>query len=118
MDAAREIIDYVKAHMTEPLPGEKDSVYYIAGTVTEKGDGYIKVDDSIMMKNPEDGLTFTIDVTDKKLGRVCDALISVGDHVLITYDGRISEDGSLLVENAASIQKAWITESGDVLIPE
>jgi hypothetical protein len=118
VDAAREIIDYVKAHMTEPLPDEKSTVYYIVGTVTEKGDGYIKVDDSIMMKNPEDGLTFTIDVTDKKLGRVCNLLISVGDHVLITYDGRISEDGSLLVENAASIQEAWITEDGDVLIPE
>ena len=118
VDAAREVIDYVKAHMTDPLPEEKAPVYYIVGTVTEKGDGYIKVDDSIMMKNPEDGLTFTIDVTDKKLGRVCDAQISVGDHVMITYDGRISEDGSLLIETAVSIQEAWITESGDVLIPE
>ena len=118
VDAAREVIDYVKAHMTDPLPEEKAPVYYIVGTVTEKGDGYIKVDDSIMMKNPEDGLTFTIDVTDKKLGRVCDAQISVGDHVLITYDGRISEDGSLLIETAVSIQEAWITEDGDVLIPE
>ena len=118
VDAAREVIDYVKAHMTDPLPEEKATVYYVVGTVTEMGDGYIKVDDSIMMKNPEDGLTFTIDVTDKKLGRVCDAQISVGDHVLITYDGRISEDGSLLVENAESIQEAWITEGGDVLIPE
>ena len=118
VDAAREVIDYVKAHMTDPLPEEKAPVYYIVGTVTEKGDGYIKVDDSIMMKNPEDGLTFTIDVTDKKLGRVCDAQISVGDHVMITYDGRISEDGSLLIETAVSIQEAWITEGGDVLIPE
>ncbi len=118
VDAAREVIDYVKAHMTDPLPEEKAPVYYIVGTVTEKGDGYIKVDDSIMMKNPEDGLTFTIDVTDKKLGRVCDARISVGDHVMITYDGRISEDGSLLIETAVSIQEAWITENGDVLIPE
>ena len=118
VDAAREVIDYVKAHMTEPLPEEKSPVYNIVGTVTEKGDGYIKVDDSIMMKNPEDGLTFTIDVTDKKLGRVCDALISVGDHVLITYDGRVSEEGSLLIETAVSIQEAWITEDGDVLIPE
>ena len=118
VDAAREVIDYVKAHMTEPLPEEKAPAYYIVGTVTEKGDGYIKVDDSIMMKNPEDGLTFTIDVTDKKLGRVCDAQISVGDHVMITYDGRISEEGSLLIETAVSIQEAWITEDGDVLIPE
>jgi hypothetical protein len=93
-------------------------VYYIVGTVTEKGDGYIKVDDSIMMKNPEDGLVFTVDVTDKKLGRVCKALISVGDHVLITYDGRVSEDGALIIENATAIHEVWIDESGNVLIPE
>ena len=118
VDAAREVIDYVKAHMTEPLPEEKDPVYYIVGTVTEKGDGYIKVDDSIMMKNPEEGMVFTVITTDKKLSRVLKYLVGEGSTVLITYDGRISEDGSLLVENAASIQEAWITEDGDVLIPE
>ena len=118
VDAAREVIDYVKAHMTDPLPEEKAPVYYVVGTVTEKGDGYVKVDDSIMMKNPEEGLTFTIDVTDKKLGRVCDALISVGDHVLITYDGRISEDGTFLIETAVSIQEVWIDTNGNVMIPE
>ena len=118
VDAAREIIDYVKAHMTDPQPEEKTPVYNIVGTVTEIGDGYIKVDDSVMMKNPEEGLVFTVDVTDKRLSRVCDALIRVGDHVVITYDGRVSEDGTLLVETATSIQEAWITEDGDVLIPE
>ena len=118
VDAAREVIDYVKAHMTDPLPEEKAPVYYVVGTVTEKGDGYVKVDDSIMMKNPADGLVFTVDITDKRLSRVCDALISVGDHVLITYDGRISEDGTLLIENATSIQKAWIDTNGNVMIPE
>ena len=118
VDAAREVIDYVKAHMTDPLPEEKAPVYYVVGTVTEMGDGYVKVDDSIMMKNPEEGLTFTVDVTDKKLSRVCDALISVGDHVLITYDGRISEEGSLLIETAVSIQEVWIDTNGNVMIPE
>ena len=118
VDAAREVIDYVKAHMTDPLPEETDPVYYVVGTVTEKGNGYIKVDDSIMMKNPEDGLVFTVDITDKRLSRVCNALISVGDHVLITYNGRISEDGTLLIENATSIQEAWIDTNGNVMIPE
>ena len=100
------------------MPEETDPVYYVVGTVTEMGDGYIKVDDSIMMKNPEDGLVFTVDITDKRLSRVCDALISVGDHVLITYDGRISEDGTFLIENATSIQEAWIDTNGNVMIPE
>ena len=38
--------------------------------------------------------------------------------VLITYDGRVSEDGSLLIENATSIQDVWIDESGNAWIPE
>lgn len=117
-EAAREIIDYVKAHMTEPLPEEKPAVYRIIGTVIEEGDGYIKVDDSIAMKNPEEGMVFTVITTDKKLSRVLKYLVGEGSTVLITYDGRVSEDGSLLIENATSIQDIWIDESGNAWIPE
>ena len=117
-DAAREVIDYVKAHMTDPLPEEASAVYEIVGTVTEIGDGYIKVDDSIAMKNPEEGLVFTVVTEDKKLSRVVNKLLKVGDTVMISYDGRISEDGALIIENATAIHEVWIDESGNVLIPE
>ena len=117
-EAAREIIDYVKAHMTEPLPEEKPTVYQIIGTVVEEGDGYIKVDDSIAMKNPEEGMVFTVITTDKRLSRVLKYLVGEGSTVLITYDGRVSEDGSLLIENATRIQDVWIDESGNAWIPE
>lgn len=121
VDAAREVIDYIKAHMTDPLPEEKPTVYQIVGTITEIGDGYIKVDDSVMMKNPEEGLVFTIDTTDKRLNRVVKLLVGVGDHVLISYDGRISNTSAedpLLIENATRIQEVWIDGRGDVWIPE
>lgn len=117
VDAAREIIDYVKAHITEPLP--EPQTYQIIGEITEICDGYIKVDDSIMMKNPSDGLVFTIVTEEKSLSRVVEHLLRVGDHVLISYDGRVNEENPLLVETAASIQKVWIDEqNGNVLIPE
>ena len=46
-------------------------------------------------------------------------LLRVGDHVLISYDGRVNEENPLLVETAGSIQKVWIDEqNGNVLIPE
>ena len=121
VDAAREVIDYVKAHMTEPLPEEKPAVYQIIGTVVEEGDGYIKVDDSIAMKNPEDGMVFTVITTDKKLSRVLKYLVGEGSTVLITYDGRVnstSAEDPLLIENATSLQSVWIDGNGDVLIPE
>ena len=119
--AAREIIDYVKAHMTEPLPEDKPDAYQIIGTVIEEGDGYIKVDDSIAMKNPEEGMVFTVITTDKRLSRVVKYLVGKGSTVLITYDGRVSgtsAEDPLLIENAASIQDVWIDGSGNVLIPE
>lgn len=120
-DAAREVIDYVKAHMTEPLPTENPAVYQIIGTVIEEGDGYIKVDDSIAMKNPEEGLVFTVITTDKKLSRVLKYLVGEGSTVLITYDGRVSSTSAedpLLIENATSIQNVWIDENGNAWIPE
>lgn len=121
VDAAREVIDYVKAHMTEPLPEEKPTVYQIIGMVVEEGDGYIKVDDSIAMKNPEDGMVFTVITTDKKLSRVLKYLVGEGSTVLITYDGRVSSTSAedpLLIENATSLQSVWIDGNGDAWIPE
>ena len=120
-DAAREIIDYVKAHMTEPLPEEKHAVYQIVGTVIEEGDGYIKVDDSIAMKNPEEGMVFTVITTDKRLSRVLKYLVGKGSTVLITYDGRVnstSAEDTLLIENASRLQDVWIDGNGDAWIPE
>ena len=121
VEAAREIIDYVKAHMTEPLPEEKPAVYQIIGTVIEEGDGYIKVDDSIAMKNPEEGLVFTVITTDKRLSRVLKYLVGEGSTVLITYDGRVnstSAEDTLLIENATRLQDVWIDGNGDAWIPE
>lgn len=121
VEAAREVIDYVKAHMTEPLPEEKPAVYQIIGTVVEEGDGYIKVDDSIAMENPEEGLVFTVITTDKKLSRVLKYLVGEGSTVLITYDGRVnstSAEDTLLIENATRLQDVWIDGNGDAWIPE
>lgn len=117
VEAAREVIDYVKAHMTEPQPVEKPSVYRIVGTVTEIGSGYIKVDDSIIMKNPEDGLIFTVVTQDKRLSRVVN-LLRVGSQIMVVYDGFVSKEDPTRIEYASAIHSVWITEDGDVLIPE
>ena len=117
-DAAREVIDYVKDHMTDPLPEEKATVYQIVGTVTEIGDGYIKVDDSIMMKNPDDGLEFTVTTERTELSRVVKRLLRVGSQVMITYDGFVNREDPLRIDYATTIDEAYISEDGDVLIPE
>lgn len=118
VDAAREVIDYVKAHMTDPLPDAQTYTYTIVGTVTEIGDGYIKVDDSIMMKDPRDGLEFTIITERKELSRVVTHLLRVGSRVMVTYDGFVSKEDPLRIDYASAIDEVYITEDGDVQIPE
>ena len=117
VDAAREIIDYVLAHKTGPVP--EPQTYQIIGEITEIGDGYIKVDDSIMMKTPSDGLVFTIITEEKSLSRVVEHLLQVGGHVAISYDGRVNEENPLLIETATNIQVVEIdTEGGGYIILE
>ena len=116
-DTAQEIIDYVLTHMTGPVPPAQP--YEIVGVVTEIGDGYIKVDDSIMMKDPSEGLVFTITTEKKQLSRVVKHLLQVGSHVAVSYDGRVNEENPLLVETATNIQVVEIdTEGGGYIIPE
>ncbi len=117
-EAAREVIDYVKTHMTKPAPESQTTTYTVVGTVTEIGDGYIKVDDSILMKNPEDGLEFTIVTERKELSRVVTHLLRVGSRVMVTYDGFVSKEDPLRIEYATSIDEVYISEDGEVLIPE
>ena len=116
-DTAQEIIDYVLTHMTGPVPSAQP--YEIVGVVTEIGDGYIKVDDSIMMKDPSEGLVFTITTEKKQLSRVVEHLLRVGSHVAVSYDGRVNEENPLLVETATNIQVVEIdTEGGGYIILE
>ena len=107
----------MKTHATEPLPAPR--TYQIIGEITEIGDGYIKVDDSIMMKDPSEGLVFTITTEKKQLSRVVKHLLQVGSHVAVSYDGRVNEENSLLVETATNIQVVEIdTEGGGYIILE
>lgn len=118
-DAAQRIIDYVRARATEVKNDDSDG-YYLAGTVTEIGNGYIRVDDSILMQNPDDGLVFTVFLKGIALTRYIEkGIIGVGDTVQIWYDGKIYDsDGLLTIETVYTIDEAIVTGDGEVLIPE
>ncbi|MBQ7301416.1 MAG: hypothetical protein IJW77_16440, partial [Clostridia bacterium] len=93
------------------------------GTVTDimpaSDGGYtMRVDDSIMMKAASDGIVFTVDMSAPKLSRwLKHNLISVGDTVIITYDGVVDEE-TYTIDGARTVEPAILTVDGDILIPE
>ena len=115
-DAAKQILDY--AHINKQ-PATWDITYWIAGTVTEIGDGYILVNDSVMMENPEDGMVFRISTEDVRIRRWVEwigAGIKVGNFVVVRYNDGVDTENNNNVLGAYSINKAKLAD-GTVLIP-
>ena len=117
-EAAREIIEYAKKNSAEAT-WNPNSESYLVGKLVETGDGYVKLDDSIMMKNPRDGLVFTVLLKDFKVRRYIDSgFLKVGDTVRITYDGKIYDGDALTIETVYAIDEAIVTNDGSAWIPE
>ena len=115
-ETAKEIISLSKKNASETETSQK---YYLIGTVTEIGENYIKVDDSVMMKNPDDGITFTVMTNDLRIQRyMLHGIITAGDCVRIEYDGKIYADNLYVIENPLSIDEGFFSSTGDFLIPE
>ena len=115
-DAAKQILDY--AHINKQ-PATWDITYWIAGTVTEIGDGYILVNDSVMMENPEDGMVFRISTEDVRIRRWVEwigAGIKVGNFEVVRYNDGVDTENNNNVLGAYSINKAKLAD-GTVLIP-
>lgn len=114
--AAAEIISYARENASAAEP---TTAVTLVGIITEIGENYIKVDDSVMMKDPSDGITFTVMMEDIRLKRyILHGTLSVGQTVVVHYDGKIYEDNLYVIENVLGVDDAVITSDGDVLIPE
>lgn len=114
--AARQILDYAMANK-QTATWEND--YWLAGTITEIGDGYVLVDDSVMMADPADGMVFRISTEDVRIRRWVEwagAGIKVGNFVVVRYTDGVDTENNNNVLGAYSINKAKRTE-GAVLIP-
>lgn len=115
-DAASRIIHYAKENSTEvEYELYRNSV---AGTIIKITEEYILVDDSILCKNPADGITYKVLLNDLRISRYVDyGIVKVGDTVQISYEGEIDETSGNTIAGAISAFKATISD-GDVLIPE
>jgi hypothetical protein len=83
-EAEAEIREYILSHKIE---APKDSIESIYGVVTEIGEDYLKIDDTILMKNPENGLTFTVYARDNTTIKsyLMSGELEVGDHIKIMH---------------------------------
>lgn len=115
-DAARKIISYAKEHSVEAE--YEPYINVVAGTIIETTEEYILVDDSILCKNPADGITYKVMLNDLRISRYVDyGVIKVGDTVQISYNGEINKNSDNTIEGAISASKATIS-NGDIFIPE
>ena len=113
-DAAEKIIEYAMNNSDEA----EFSPYAltVSGTLTEIGNGYILIDDTVLCKNAEDGTIYKVYTNDLRVLRCIEySSIKVGDTVVVKYEGAISDNNE--VTGAYSMYKGTL-EDGDLLIAE
>ncbi len=112
--AAKQIMDYAVANKQ---PAAWEGNYWLAGTLTEVGDGYILLDDSVMMADPDEGMVFRISTEDIRIRRWVECVgIKEGDFVVCRYTDGVDTENNNNVLGAYSICEARLVE-GSVLIP-
>ena len=110
-EAAEDIITYAKKNAVE---SEQEPYYYsLAGTLTEIGDGYLLVDDSILCADENDGMVFKVMATDIRISRCIDfQKISTGSIVVIRFTEPIDTEAGNIVNGAVSMEKGTLLDGG------
>jgi hypothetical protein len=112
-EAATNIIKYAKENSTETTYEPFRNAIY--GEVVEIKDDYILVDDSVLCKDPAEGIVFKIMLNDLRISRYIDCgIINVGETVQISFEGDIKNN---TVDSAITVAKIIVLDK-QVLIPE
>ena len=108
-EAAGQILSYVQKHSTETK--SSTSLPTISGTVTEIGNGYIMVDDTVLCKKSKAGKKYKVYTDDIKIRRWIESgELKEGDLVIVEYEGEISSNYE--VKGAYSIFTGTLEENG------
>ena len=117
-EKAKQIIEFLLANIEEDEIAENNRSKYIAGTVTEIGENYFKIEDSVMMENENEGIEFTVITDDIKILRYFKSgFLNVGDLAVVNYDGKILNNGKFEITTANWVDECIIV-GNNVLIPE
>lgn len=115
-DRAADIISYAKKNAVKAE--QEPYIYSLAGTLTEIGDGYILVDDSILCADEEDGMVFKVLTTDLRVSRCIDyQKIGVGSIVVVRFTEPIHMEAGNVVAGAVSMDKGYLFDDS-ISIPE
>lgn len=116
-DAAKRIMDYTKknAEPTKDLPYESA----IVGKVTEIGEDYMLVSDSILCQDPADGITFKVWLSTPALQHMVHKWhgYSVGSMVRVSFREDLTVDNGYEIRNPREIERVFLVRD-DVMIPE
>ena len=114
-EAYGEILEFALKNKQLVIIPEKQ---YLVGSVTEIGEDYIKVDDSIFMKDPDDGIEFTVYATNMNIRRyIISGYLKVGDTVCVEHSF-LPKAHYTEIKNARDLDKCVITTGGDIVISE
>ena len=115
-DAANKIITHAKSNATEAKREQYE--YTIAGTITEIGDGYVLIDDTVLCKDKKDGMVFKVLTDELIIRRYLECTnIKVGDTVAVKFQTEIVLGEDNIVSGAISMYKGKVTDSG-MAVPE
>jgi len=111
-----DIISYAKQNSVEAK--REPYTYSLAGTLTEIGDGYILVDDSILCADKNDGMVFKVLTSDLRISRCIDyQKIETGSIVAVSFTEPVNVEAGNVVSGAVSMAQGYLYD-GDVAIPE
>lgn len=115
-DAATDIISYANKHAVK---AEREPyTYSLVGTITEIGDGYILVDDSVLCVDESDGMVFKVLTSDLRIRRHIDyQKISTGSIVVIWFTELVNVEAGNIVSGAISMAKGTVYED-EVIVTE
>ena len=115
-EKAQQIIDYAKSNATE-APREEYQ-YTIAGTLTEIGDGYILIDDTVLCKKPSEGMVFRILTEDLQIRRYLECgSFKIGDNVAVNFQDEIVLGEDHTVSGAISMYRGTLAD-GNLAVAE
>lgn len=115
-EAASSILSHVKRNGVKAQP--EPYVYSLAGTLTEIGDGYILVDDSILCEDESRGIVFRVTATDIRVRRCIEfQKIGVGSVVVVQFTDPVDTADGYSIDSAVSMTRGYLHD-GDLVVPE
>ena len=113
-EAGEKIIKYAMKNSAETEYEPYHNTNYVTGKICEITKNHILIDDSVLCKNEEDGITYKILLNDIRISRYVDKnIIKLGDTVEISYSGEIDKENENTIIGALSISDVNISFEDD-----